>query len=246
MEMNDGGSTGDAGPGLAAVFAALGEPARLAVVEHLLLGDASPGELGEVTGAATNLMAHHLRVLEEARLVRRVRSEGDGRRSYVQLRRDDADVRALAEFLAGRAQPLPQAPARVVFVCTANSARSQLAAATWARHSAVPVTSAGTHPAPRVHPLAVEVARVHGLDVDPAATRAVADTLVADGDLVVAVCDSAHEELVAATDPQARRGWLHWSIPDPARNPTPEAFEAAYVQVLSRVRDLAATLPRPA
>src|SRR4051794_2560098 len=80
-------------------FAALGEPARLAIVEQLLLGDSSPGELRSVTGAATNLMAHHLRVLEEAGLVRRIRSEGDGRRTYVQLRRDDAQVRALAELL---------------------------------------------------------------------------------------------------------------------------------------------------
>jgi len=46
-----------------------------------------------------------------------------------------------------------------VFVCTRNSARSQPAASPWNDAAAVPATSAGTHPAPRVHPGAIEVAR---------------------------------------------------------------------------------------
>ncbi|TDB88979.1 ArsR family transcriptional regulator, partial [Actinomadura sp. KC216] len=53
----------------AAVHAALGEPARLAIVDALLLGDASPGELGAGLGAPSNLVAHHLRVLAEAGVV---------------------------------------------------------------------------------------------------------------------------------------------------------------------------------
>ena len=69
----------------AAVHAALGEPVRLAIVDRLGPGDASPGELRAVVGLPTNLLAHHLKVLDEAGLIRRVRSEGDRRRSYVQL-----------------------------------------------------------------------------------------------------------------------------------------------------------------
>src|SRR5450755_275347 len=75
-------------------YAALGEPVRLAIIDQLTLGDASPGELGAVVDLPTNLLAHHLRVLEEAGLIRRVRSEGDRRRSYVQLRLDNPIVRA--------------------------------------------------------------------------------------------------------------------------------------------------------
>ncbi|MDZ7732130.1 MAG: hypothetical protein U5R31_02625 [Acidimicrobiia bacterium] len=71
----------------------------------------------------TNLLAHHLAVLERAGLVRRDTSSGDRRRRYVRL-----DDRAL-DGLAPRPSQPP--PTRVVFVCTHNSARSQLAAALW-------------------------------------------------------------------------------------------------------------------
>jgi protein-tyrosine-phosphatase/DNA-binding transcriptional ArsR family regulator len=223
-------------------FAALGDPARLSIIEHLLLGDSSPGELGVVIGAATNLMAHHLRVLDDAGLVRRVRSEGDGRRTYVQLRRDDAEVRVLAELLAVHAPRPVVIPDRIVFVCTANSARSQLAAALWARQSQLPVISAGTHPAARVHPRAVQAARRHGLAVDERGTRQIGEALIGDTDLVVAVCDNAHEELVAATAPGRRRGWLHWSVADPVGPGTRAAFETAYLQLESRVLDLSRTV----
>src|SRR6478609_11467565 len=130
----------------AAVHAALGEPVRLAIVDRLGPGDASPGELAEAVGVASNLLAHHLKVLEEAGVIRRVRSEGDRRRSYVQLCLEDPVVWAAAQ--AGLADRLPIGVVpRVVFVCTANSARSQLAAARWNAISPVPATSAGTHPA---------------------------------------------------------------------------------------------------
>ena len=62
--------------------------------------------------------------------------------------------------------------------------------------------------------------------------------LVRDGDLVVAVCDNVHEEL----DP--RRGRLHWSIPDPVRVDTDEAFETAFADITRRVERLAATVTR--
>ena len=94
-------------------------------------GDASPTALAAELGLGSNLMAHHVRVLEDAGVVRRVRSEGDGRRSYIQLRLDNPTVRsavlpsAMSDLLDRRDLR------RVVFVCTANSARSQLAAATW-------------------------------------------------------------------------------------------------------------------
>src|SRR4051794_23327028 len=114
----------------ARMHAALGEPVRLAIVDQLTLGDASPGELAAVTGLATNLLAHHLKVLDDAGLIRRARSEGDRRRSYVQLRWDPATVAALAGPGGPSAGGRPAGPVpRVVFVCTHNSARSQLAVA---------------------------------------------------------------------------------------------------------------------
>lgn len=215
----------------AAVHAALGEPVRLALAYQLIAGDASPSDLAVSLDLATNLLAHHLKVLEAAGVIRRVRSEGDRRRSYVQLRLDSPIVSAA---FVGR--PATSAPRRVLFVCSANSARSQLAAAAWNNLSAVPATSGGTRPAARVHPRAVSVAARHGLDLSQARPAAFDDRLDP-GDLVVAVCDNAHEEL----DPAVPR--LHWSIPDPAPHDTDTAFETAYADLNNRVHHLAALHP---
>jgi protein-tyrosine-phosphatase len=228
----------------ARMHAALGEPVRLAIAERLLLTDASPGELGAAYGLATNLLAHHLKVLQAADLVRRVRSEGDARRAYVQLRLDDPEVTGL---LGPRPDPGTAAD-RVVFVCTHNSARSQLAEAAWRRISPLPAASAGTHPAPRVHPRAIAVGRRHGLRLARSRT-ARWDDVAAPGDLVVCVCDNAHEELVNNPGPPGAPGSvsLHWAVPDPVRLDTDEAFETAYTQITDRVERLAHALdPRPA
>ena len=235
----------------ARMHAALGEPVRLAMVERLLLTDASPGELGAAYGLATNLLAHHLKVLQAAGLVRRVRSEGDARRAYVQLRLDDPEVTGLVGrqagvggAVAGEGGPVaPEAIAadRVVFVCTHNSARSQLAEAAWRRVSEVPAASAGTHPAPRVHPRAIAVGRRHGLRL-PRSRTARLDDVAAPGDLVVCVCDNAHEELNAGSTRGPVTGNLHWAVPDPARLDSDEAFETAYAQIADRVERLAHAL----
>jgi protein-tyrosine-phosphatase len=128
----------------------------------------------------------------------------------------------------------------VVVVCTHNSARSQLAAALWRDRVGGAVASAGTQPAARVHPRAVTVAHRHGLALDPAGTAHVAD-VVHDGDLVIAVCDNAHEDLAGPARPR-----LHWSIPDPVRADTDEAFEAAYTDLESRITRIAPAVDGPA
>jgi len=217
----------------AALHAALGDPGRLTIVDTLAWGEASPGELAAQLGMTSNLLAHHLRVLEDAGLLTRHRSEGDRRRSYVALRRAALDLLT------------PAGPAvtaeRVVFVCTHNSARSQLAAAMWNDHSPVPATSAGTHPALRVHPGAIAVARRRHLSLVPAPPRHVHDVLDP-ADLVVTVCDSAHEELAtanlaAAGGPVGRPG-LHWSIPDPVRADDPGAFDTVVDELTDRISRL--------
>jgi ArsR family transcriptional regulator, arsenate/arsenite/antimonite-responsive transcriptional repressor / arsenate reductase (thioredoxin) len=211
----------------ARVHAALGDPARLAIVEMLTLGDVSPGEVGHALAMPTNLVAHHLKVLQDSGLIARTPSEGDRRRTYLRL---------VPETLAALTPPPLRPVPRVVFVCTHNSARSQLATALWAQRSPVPATSAGTQPANRVHPRALRVARRHGLTIDPARTAHV-DDVIRDDDLVVAVCDNAHEHLPTATKPA-----LHWSVPDPAPADTDAAFEAAYAAIADRIDRLAAVL----
>nr|BFE76150.1 hypothetical protein GCM10020092_094510 [Actinoplanes digitatis] len=127
----------------------------------------------------------------------------------------------------------------MVFVCTHNSARSQLAAALWRERVGGPVASAGTKPAAWVHPRAVKVAHRHGLTLDPTGTAHVTD-VVHDGDLVIAVCDNAHEDLTGGVRPR-----LHWSVPDPVRLDTDAAFEAAYTDLSGRVDRLAPAVAHP-
>jgi protein-tyrosine-phosphatase/DNA-binding transcriptional ArsR family regulator len=236
----------------ARLHSAVGEPVRLAMVERLMVTDASPGELGAAYNLATNVLAHHLKVLQAAGLVRRIRSEGDARRAYLQLRLDDPEVVALlagwpatavATTVASGGASGTGRPQRVLFVCTHNSARSQLAAAAWQQVSRLPAASAGTHPAPRVHPRAVAVGRRHGLQIARSRTAELADVAVR-GDLIVCVCDNAHEEL--ATDPGGFgvpvADSVHWAVPDPVRIDTDAAFETAYAELAGRVERLARTL----
>jgi len=211
----------------AKIHAALGDPARLAIADILAVGDASPGEIGAHLGLPTNLVAHHLGVLVDAGVIDRRRSEHDRRRSYLRLR---------PAALAALQPPRPAAPRRVVFVCTRNSARSQLAAALWAEHSTIPAASAGTEPADRVNPRAIRSAQRHGLRIDPAATHHLTE-VAGDGDLLIAVCDHVHETL------PAERTRLHWSVPDPVPVDTDDAFEAAYAELADRVGQLTSALP---
>jgi len=213
----------------AARHAALGDPVRLAIVDELTVADRAPVELRRRLGLESNLLTHHLDVLERVGLIERSRSSGDGRRRYVHLRQG-----SLAGLLPGRR--VPSGPA--LFVCSANSARSQLAAAVWRRRTGRPATSAGTSPAERVHPEAVAAARRAGLDLGDATPRALAE--VADPPaLVVTVCDRAHEELDTGDD------WLHWSIPDPVPLGTPEAFDAVVEELRHRIESLVTSGANP-
>lgn len=210
----------------AAKHAALSDPARLAVVEALSLGDASPTELQGLLAMPSNLLAHHLKVLEHEGLLARTRSEADRRRTYLRL---------VPSALAGLVPGAVAAPPRIVFVCTANSARSQLAATIWRRSSTIAVASAGTHPADRIDPRAVAVAHRHGLPLRLARPRPLEE--VATGrDLVITVCDTAHEELKGMV------AGRHWSVPDPVRIGTEAAFDAAFADLVRRVTDLAPRL----
>ena len=209
----------------AAVHAALADPARLAITDTLLAGDASPSELAAMLAMPSNLLAHHLHVLEQAAVITRRRSEGDRRRTYLRL-------------VPGSLDPLTAPPAhtarRVLFVCTANSARSHLAAALWRRASNVPAASAGTHPGQAIDPGAIAAARRHRLPLPRLRPRHISEVQDA-GDLVVTVCDMAREEL-------GRQAAVHWSVPDPVRAGDPASFDAAVADLSDRVGRLAPRL----
>ena len=207
------------------MYAALADPARLQIIDTLSAGDTSPSELAAMLAVPSNLLAHHLRVLEQAGLITRRRSDGDRRRTYLQL---------IPGALESLTHPAARTARRVLFVCTANSARSHLAAALWRRTSSLPATSAGTHPAARIDPGAVATARRHHLPMRRLRPRHISD-VQHDGDLVITVCDLAHEEL-------GRQTAVHWSIPDPVPAGDPASFDAALAELSHRVERLAPRL----
>lgn len=203
----------------AARHAALGDPVRLAIVDELALSDRAPIELRQLVGLESNLLAHHLDVLEDVGMIHRSRSSGDGRRRYVHLVRE-----SLRDLPPGRRIRLGPA----LFVCTRNSARSPLAAALWRSMVGSPATSAGTHPADRVHPGAVAAAKRAGLDISGSTPRSL-DQVGKLPRLVVTVCDQAHEELAP------HDSWLHWSVPDPITRGGRAAFDAALAELRQRI-----------
>jgi ArsR family transcriptional regulator, arsenate/arsenite/antimonite-responsive transcriptional repressor / arsenate reductase (thioredoxin) len=209
----------------AAVHAALADPARLRISDALTETDLSPSELAAMLAMPSNLLAHHLGVLEQAGIITRRRSEGDRRRTYLRL---------LPGALTELDGPAARAARRVLFVCTANSARSHLAAALWRRASGIPAVSAGTHPAAAIAPGAIDAAQRHHLPLRRLRPRQVSEVRRA-GDLLVTVCDLAHEELGALA-------MVHWSVPDPVPAGDPATFDAALAELADRVSRLAPRL----
>lgn len=212
----------------AALHHALGDIHRLSIVDALSLSDRTPSELQGTTGLPSNLLAFHLDVLEGAGLVSRHRSQGDGRRRYVRLHDD------VLATVGGADGPTPAVlGARpVLFVCSRNSARSQLAAALWEDRTGLQALSAGADPAPRVHRHAVEIARRHGLDLEGATPHGFGEVATTPG-IVVSVCDRAREAGIPFDAPL-----LHWSVPDPSPGRLGD-FEVAYRHLSRRVDRLA-------
>lgn len=206
-------------------LAALGEPVRLAIVDMLAEGDQSPDQLAASLGIAGNLLAHHLKVLQEAGIIRRTDSQNDRRRTYVHL-----DPSALTQLLPAAS---PMKTSRVVFVCTHNSARSILAEAMWRKVSDVPSASAGTHPAAAINPRARAAAKRAGVNIENKSPQSIEAVLRPD-DVVVSVCDSVNEHL-----PQLDQTHIHWSIPDPSRIDTDAAFDATLNEIANRLDSLA-------
>lgn len=129
---------------------------------------------------------------------------------------------------------------RVLFVCTGNSCRSQMAEG-WLRHLArdrFEVFSAGTHPT-SVHPLAVQVMGERGVDLSAHRSKSVDAFLCQPFDYVIAVCGSAKEECPVFPGSAQR---LHWDIEDPtSRAGTETEALEAFRAVRDRLRELVRT-----
>lgn len=221
-------------------------PIRWRLLTELARSDRRGRELGTLLGRRQNLVAYHLGRLRDGRLVRAHRSSADGRDVYYRL--DLGRCRQLLATTATElhpallADPAPRpvrAPARVLFLCTGNSARSQIAEALLRARAGgtVQVASAGSHP----RPLADRVgALLRARGVDPAGLRAKHVDDVADGafDLVITLCDRVRE---VCPDVEPGAAHVHWSVPppDPA---DPAALEAIADDLEARIAFLLPTL----
>lgn len=136
-------------------------------------------------------------------------------------------------------------PFRILVLCTGNSARSQIAEALLYAHGGgrVEVESAGSRPAARVNPHAIEVLREHGIVWEGHRPKSIDDVTGQHFDLVITVCDNARDACPYFPGAGAQ---VHWGLSDPAEETDPDAarraFSETYSALASRVDELL-TLP---
>lgn len=139
------------------------------------------------------------------------------------------------------------APFRILILCTGNSARSQIAEALIAtrgiarRAGVVEARSAGSRPAARVNPYAVETLAAHGIAWSDRTPQSIDDLQGAAFDLVITVCDNARD---ACPFYPGATTQVHWGLPDPADEHEPaaarRAFEATFQALSARIDALLA------
>lgn len=224
----------------------LAHEVRWQLLSALVESDRRVQELVERLQRPQNLISYHLRLLRDQALVSERRSSADSRDVYYSLNLPRLQTLFLESGQAlhpalGQSVTAPQVaegagdPVRVLFLCTHNSARSQLAEAILRANGRgrVAVFSAGTEPA-QVHPLAVQAAAAMNLDLSQHRSKHVAEFAGQTFDYVITVCDRAREVCpLFPGQPQQ----IHWSFPDPA---AVSGSEAAQLQAfLQTARELA-------
>jgi protein-tyrosine-phosphatase/DNA-binding transcriptional ArsR family regulator len=227
-----------------------GHPLRWQLLRELARSDRQVRELTSALDSPQNLVSYHLGRLREGRLVSMRRSSADGRDAYyrIDLARCGELLTAaggalhpglaLAPPAAERIAPKRQ-PIRVLFLCTGNSTRSQMAEALL-QHlggDAVEARSAGSHPR-SVHPNALRVMRARGIDISEKRAKPLTQFTRRRFNYVVTLCDRVRE---VCPDFPGGPERVHWSIADPAlEGATDEesypAFERTAADIEDRVR----------
>jgi protein-tyrosine-phosphatase/DNA-binding transcriptional ArsR family regulator len=224
-----------------------GHPLRWRLLSELARSDRRVGELCELAGRRQSLVSYHLRRLREGGLVSLRRSAADGRDTYyvLELARCGELLRSAGTSLHPGLAATPRVRrerrspvARVLFLCTGNSARSQMAEAlaTQLSGGAVLAASAGSHPKP-LHSNAVRVMRERGIELSGRRSKPLSEFARHRFDHVISLCDRVRE--VCPEFPGGPE-LIHWSIPDPAREPrsdeeTLPAFERTAAELCTRV-----------
>lgn len=233
---------------------------RWQLLALLAQGDHAVQELVRLLGQPQNLISYHLRQLAQYGLVHDRRSSADERSIYYSL---DLDYLHTLYFSApGSLHPALGAgthpskkeewvfahPPRILFLCTQNSARSQMAEAI-VRHltqGKAEVFSAGSQPAPHIHPDAIRAVAALGIDISQQQPKHLDEFQGQAFDCIVTLCDRVRE--ACPTFP-GTPDLIHWSFPDPAAVEGAEelryqAFEQTAYQLTRRIRLLLTLLER--
>jgi ArsR family transcriptional regulator, arsenate/arsenite/antimonite-responsive transcriptional repressor / arsenate reductase (thioredoxin) len=203
-----------------------GHPVRWRLLGELARSDRRVRELTALVGQPQNLVSYHLGKLRSAGLVSARRSSADGRDAYYTVELD-----RFGELLAATGQAVhpglrlapvvsagpashPAAAARLLFLCTGNSARSQIAEALAVARSQgrAEAFSAGSRPKP-LHANTGRVVRERGIDPGCRASKHLSLFTAEQFSHVITLCDKVRE---VCPDFPGHPGYIHWSIPDPA------------------------------
>ncbi len=233
---------------------------RWQLVTALSESDYRVQELVDRLGQPQNLVSYHLKQLRNSRLVSEHRSTADGRDIYYSL--DLAQLQSAHEAVGLALHPAlvgtqitnkqsiqnsASRPTKVLFLCTHNSARSQMAEGILRATSKVglwniDVSSAGTMPS-SVHPYTQQVMAELGIDIGGQRSKSVNEFQNQTFDYIVTVCDRARENCPVFPDGAKH---VHWSFPDPAAVEGEEARYLAFTQtarqLITRIRYFAASI----
>ena len=217
-------------------------PVRWRLLQELVRSDRAVSELMTLVDEPQSLVSYHLRHLRDGGLVFSRRSSADRRDSYYAI--DLGACREAVQAAGGALHPAlwlaPVPPAgarlggprrrrRVLFLCTGNSARSQMAEALLEHMSAgaIEAVSAGSHPKP-LHPNAVRVLQKWGIDISGNRTKHLDEFVAQRFDEVITLCDRVRE---VCPEFPSHPDLVHWSVPDPAlEGPTNRASYPAFVR----------------
>lgn len=232
----------------------LGDPLRWSVLVELGRSDRRAGELVALVGKPQNLVSYHLGELRRAGVVTARRSSADRRdvyyRAHVLRCREMLNLAGLSLHPAAagdhRESASPararrrRARPRVLFLCTGNSARSQIAEAL-AQHRSngmVWARSAGSHPK-ALHPWAVRVLAERGIDISDRAAKPLSRFAGSRFDRVITLCDKVRE---ICPDFPGHPASAHWSMADPAAAGGEDAVTDAFRHTADEIEERVALL----
>jgi protein-tyrosine-phosphatase/DNA-binding transcriptional ArsR family regulator len=241
------------------VFQLAGHPLRWQLINALARSDRRVRELSSLLGQPQPLVSYHLHQLRAADLVSSRRSSFDGRDSYYSL-----DLDRCGELLGSAGADIHPAlslersnpaatrrrsrPPRVLFLCTGNSSRSQMAEALGRERSggALEAFSAGSRPRP-LHPNAIRAMKRRGIDISQQRSKHLDSFRGRRLEYVISLCDRVRE---VCPEFPGHPQTIHWSIPDPAAEPgsdreTYPAFERTVTELEMRISYLLHHISQP-